>query len=93
MISGNKIQFHPFVIRYDIPSLDTEVKKRVRDIIRTKLVTNPDIFGEPLRGTLKLHWKLRVGDYRIVYSIHNDEVNILVIGHRSEVYKIAGQRL
>jgi mRNA interferase RelE/StbE len=34
-------------------------------------------------------WRIRTGDYRIIYEIHDDELLILVlrIGHRREVYR------
>lgn len=34
-------------------------------------------------------WRLRVGDYRIVYEIHDDEVIVIVVNvaPRGEVYK------
>ncbi len=34
-------------------------------------------------------WRVRVGDYRIVYDIHDDELVVLVLsaGHRREIYK------
>jgi mRNA interferase RelE/StbE len=34
-------------------------------------------------------WRIRVGDYRVIYSIHDEELLILVVtlGHRREVYR------
>jgi len=42
-----------------------------------------------LRGKLKEGWRIRVGQYRILYRIDNDarEVRIFEIGHRREVYR------
>jgi len=33
-------------------------------------------------------WRIRVGDYRVIYQIHDDRLIVLVvrIGHRREVY-------
>lgn len=45
------------------------------------------------RHSKKLHgregWRLRVGDYRILYIIHESEKNIEVVSvaHRKEVYR------
>jgi mRNA interferase RelE/StbE len=46
-------------------------------------------FGLPLRRNLKGLMKLRVGDYRIIYSIEKQTVTVHVIkiGHRREVYE------
>jgi mRNA interferase RelE/StbE len=40
-------------------------------------------------GTKNL-WRMRVGDYRVVYAIHDDEqlVDIVAVRHRSKVYEI-----
>ena len=34
-------------------------------------------------------WRIRIGQYRVLYEIHNDELLIMVvsIGHRKNVYK------
>ena len=42
-----------------------------------------------LRGRLKEGWRIRVGEYRILYRIddHVREVRIFEIGHRREVYR------
>jgi mRNA interferase RelE/StbE len=44
------------------------------------------------RGAVKLEaslnlYRVRVGDYRIIYSISNSSVLVLKIGHRKDVYK------
>lgn len=42
---------------------------------------------------LKLHreliglYKLRIGDYRAIYSLHGDEITIESVGHRRDVYR------
>ena len=34
-------------------------------------------------------WRIRVGDYRVLYEIHDDRLLILIvgIGHRREIYR------
>ena len=56
-------------------------------------MTAPHQYGEPLRKTLKGYWKLRVGDYRVVYKIVENEVRILGIINRKEVYEEISKRL
>lgn len=51
---------------------------------------DPRTLGAPLRGPeLGRFWKYRVGDYRIIASIEDETVTILVlsVGHRREVYR------
>jgi mRNA interferase RelE/StbE len=47
---------------------------------------------EKLRGYKKIY-RIRVGDNRIVYRRFEDEMYIILIGHRKDVYKIAGRLL
>ena len=42
---------------------------------------------ESLSGDFKGAFKLRIGDWRVVYTIENDLVLIQAVGHRSEIYK------
>lgn len=54
----------------------------------TELETNPrppDV--KKLKG--RNAWRIRVGDFRVIYEIHDREQRVLVItvGHRREVYR------
>ena len=33
-------------------------------------------------------WRIRVGDYRILYTVENKNLIILSVGHRKEIYKV-----
>ena len=46
------------------------------------------IAPEPLVGDLKGTFKLRVGDWRVVYTVEDETIVIQLIGHRREIYKI-----
>ncbi|HEY6065877.1 MAG TPA: type II toxin-antitoxin system RelE/ParE family toxin, partial [Thermoanaerobaculia bacterium] len=50
--------------------------------------------GKRLAGELAPFWSYRVGDYRIVYEIRDDELIILVVmlGHRREIYERARRK-
>jgi len=80
------LRYHPSVKETDIPALNARMKKRIRNAIETRLTSEPQKYGEPLRKTLKGYWKLRVGDYRVVFKIVGQEVWILGIIHRKFVY-------
>jgi mRNA interferase RelE/StbE len=81
-----EILYHPDVSRRDLPRISNDHKQRIKRSIEAKLASAPEEFGEPLRRTLKGYWKLRVGDYRIVYKVTGKRVIILRIGHRREIY-------
>jgi len=85
------LQYHDEVIKDDIPALNGAWKKRIKAMIEQKLTINPTLYGKSLRKDLHGFFKLRVGDYRVIYQIKNTEVFIFVIQHRREVYK--NQRL
>ncbi|KKR86509.1 MAG: Toxin-antitoxin system, toxin component, RelE family [Candidatus Uhrbacteria bacterium GW2011_GWC2_41_11] len=80
------IKYHPLVVKEDIPKLDDVNRIRIKQAIEEKLMTAPELFGIPLRRSLKGHRKLRVGDYRIIFRIQSREVLIFIIEHRSVVY-------
>ena len=52
------------------------------------LATDPYRVGKPLRFELEGYWSARRGQYRVIYSIHDDEVLVRVvrISHRADVY-------
>jgi mRNA interferase RelE/StbE len=85
---GYKIAYHPSVASEDLPELDKKVLVRIKRAIEERLMVAPQEYGEPLRRTLKGYWKLRVGDYRVVFVVRKTEIMILGILHRKEVYKI-----
>ncbi len=81
-----ELLYHPEV-QEDIARLDERLKKRIKAAIENRLAVAPHQYGEPLRKTLKGYWKLRVGDYRVVFKIAGSEVWIFGIIHRKEVYE------
>jgi len=87
------IKYHKKVVTDDIPKLSATDKDRIHAAIEQKLTREPEIFGVPLRKSLRGYKKLRVGDYRVIFRIENMAVKILLIQHRSIVYKNADKRL
>jgi len=94
MKTACRIIYHPKVKTDDIPRLDNEIAKRIRNAIEQKLSVDPVKYGSFLRGSLHGYRKLRVGDWRIVYSIAGDIIRIIAIGHRKDniVYNMAYSR-
>jgi mRNA interferase RelE/StbE len=88
-----EIRYHPDVKIVDLPLMDAKIQKRIKTAIEMRLLTAPHQYGEPLRKTLKGYWKLRVGDYRVVFKIMDQEVYILGIIHRKKVYEKIGKRI
>lgn len=49
---------------------------------------NPRQHGKALAANRAGQWRYRVGDYRLIAEIHDEEIVILIlsVGHRKEVY-------
>lgn len=76
----------------DLATLDKPVAKRIVGFLRDRLagLDDPRSIGEALKGSqLGAFWKYRVGSYRIIASIEDGALCILVvrIGNRKEVYR------
>ena len=70
--------------RDQLENLDNSIRERIKKKVN-ELINNPSHYSERLVG-IDL-FKLRIGDYRVLYRIDNDELLIEAVGHRSTVYK------
>ncbi len=85
-----KIEIDPAAVR-ELNKLDPQIFRRIIKFLqeRLALLDDPRSIGEALKGsTMGEFWKYRVGDYRIISSIEDKAMCILVvrIGNRREVY-------
>ena len=87
------IIYHPDVKKIDLPKIDARNKSMLKRAIEERLTTSPEVFGKPLRRSLKCYWKLRVGDYRVVFKISGDDIRILAIIDRKTVYQRSEKRI
>ena len=88
-----RFKYHPDVKRSDLPKIDAKNRGMIKRAIEERLATQPEAYGKPLRRTLKGYWKLRVGDYRVVFKVSSDDILILGIIHRKEVYRLIKKRI
>ena len=75
--------------RKQLAKFDNSVKKRILDYMdEVANLSDPRSKGKMLVGDLKGFWRYRVGDYRLICRIHDEELEILVVevGHRKEIY-------
>jgi mRNA interferase RelE/StbE len=87
-----RLLYHPDVKKVDLPKIDKRNRSRIRTAIEERLATQPEVYGKPLQRTLKGYWKLRVGNYRIVYRVRGRGILILGIIHRKDVYERVKKR-
>ena len=75
-------------IEKDLKGIDTKVAREIITKIDRNLSADPYHFGKPLRGRFKGLYRYRIGDYRVIYSINNNEIYVLIlrIGHRKNIY-------
>ena len=83
-----EVRFLPAALQ-DLSALDASIIRRVVNRLE-RLVSNWEhIQPEPLSGELSALYKLRVGNYRVLYQVLPSEKAILIhqIGHRREIYR------
>ena len=75
----------------DLKKLDKHTAALILGWIRKNLEDseNPRLHGKALTGNLGNRWRYRVGDYRLLASIEDNTITILIlnIGHRREIYR------
>ena len=64
----------------------------IKRAIQERLTTRPEVYGKPLRRTLKGSWKLRVGNYRVVFKIIEYKILILGIMDQKTIYSQIDKR-
>ena len=73
-----------------LSKLDKPTARRIIDYLREIASgEDPHSQGKELTGNLAGFWRYRVGNYRIIASIEDDELLILAINidHRSRIYR------
>ncbi len=73
-------------MRHDIGRLSTSEVSRILDRIEHELIIKP-ASNPVLKGKFAGLRKYRIGDYRIIYALKGEDIIILRIGHRSDVYE------
>jgi len=80
-----KIRYKKSVAK-DLKSIEKKEKERILNKIEGTLSKKPNQYPL-LKGRFAGLRKLRIGNYRVIFSLLDDEIWILRIGHRSEIYK------
>jgi len=73
-------------VRRDVRKIDPRSVDRILREIRDVLADSPRS-GEALQVEFTGLYKLRVGDYRVIYALLEEGVLVLRIGHRSKAYE------
>jgi len=70
----------------DISKLQKDVKERIRKSLE-KYAGNPFSYARKMVDPSLGAYRFRVGDYRIIFDIEDNELVILRVGHRDEIYR------
>jgi mRNA interferase RelE/StbE len=87
-----KLIYHTDVKNTDLPKIDNNNRAMIKRAIKERLAAQPEKYGSPLQRTLKGYWKLRVGDYRVIFKISGYDIFILGIMNRKIVYSQINKR-
>jgi mRNA interferase RelE/StbE len=83
-----KIEWNEDAIK-DLGNLDKPIAQRILKKIDWLSDNFEKVTPEPLTGQLKGTYKLRIGDWRVVYTIEGQTLVIQFIGHRRHIYNIS----
>ena len=86
--AGHRIVLRPAALRFVEKLRDEKLGRRLEDAF-DKLAQEPRPPLAKLLANRDGIWRVRVGDYRVLYQIDDGEsvVRILEIGHRREIYR------
>lgn len=71
----------------DLQKIDKAIVKRILNKMLWFSHHFHNITPEPLLGDLSGTFKLRIGDWRVIYTIETDVIVVQAIGHRREIYR------
>lgn len=82
-----RVEFTTAAARH-VKKLPHPARERLLSAIE-KLGDNPRPSGCTKLVGEEIAWRLRVGDYRIVYDVFDDVLTVLIVraGHRREIYR------
>ncbi|MBI2098007.1 MAG: type II toxin-antitoxin system RelE/ParE family toxin [Candidatus Vogelbacteria bacterium] len=93
--SGKKpwlVEYHERVLPEDFPPIPRNWRLKIKTAIENRLAMAPSLYGKPLRRSLSGLGKLRVGDYRVIFRLRQKVIQILIVGHRRDVYRRVSSR-
>ncbi len=75
-----KIELTELVLK-QLKKMGHNEAKRITHYLRKRIETldDPRLLGKPLKGDLSNLWRYRVGDYRLICDINENELIVLVV--------------
>jgi mRNA interferase RelE/StbE len=87
-LKGYKL-FYQESARKNLKNLDPQITLAIEEKLKDLVEGVEGLDIKKLKGFDHLTYRLRHGQYRIIYEVHNKEIIVLVvaIGHRQSIYK------
>ena len=84
-----ELAFHPNVAK-DLRGLDKSIRQRILSRIEWLVDHVEELRHEPLTAQWAGMYRLRIGDYRVIYDLEREQRRIIIyaVGHRREIYKL-----
>jgi mRNA interferase RelE/StbE len=70
----------------DIEKLEPNVKDRIGKTL-LRYSEEPLKFAEKLSDPILGEYRFRIGDYRVIFDLQGNEIILLRVGHRREIYR------
>ena len=67
--------------------LPRNIQQSIVKAIDEKLLVDPDFYLSRLSGHMGSFYRFRVGDYRLLCLKRDQEIAIIAVGHRKDIYK------
>lgn len=83
------IEFADQTVLDEIRKLPKSVQIMISKAMQERLQVDPLSYGKPLRYSWRGHRSLRVSNYRIIYRVEHEKVNVVVVkvDIRRDVYE------
>jgi len=65
-------------------SVQTQLRKKMAFYLQSG---QPLLFAETLKDNSLGKFRFRIGDYRVIFDIADDNILVLRVGHRKDIYK------
>lgn len=84
-----QVEFDPEA-EQDLAGLDQSAAQRILKKLKWLAENFESVKPEPLHRRLRGKYKLRVGNYRVIYTVNQraERIRVHMVGHRDKIYKI-----
>ncbi len=70
----------------DIERLDAKIKRRIGKAL-LRYEEDPLKYAERLTDSRLGTYRFRIGDYRVIFDLEGNEIVVLRVGHRRDIYR------